>query len=334
MRTSIYALGCLTASVLFTAYGCGGGTDGENVRGGEGGAEAGAAGDTSGPVTGGSTAVGSGGVGEAGSAAAGAGATPDPVAGAGGEPGAGTAGAAGAGEGGAQSAGAGGTSQGGTTTNAGASDGAGAGGVEAQAGAGGALAEDPRCSEVLPNATVTAHLKITADNECDVFVNDVLVGKTTNWGSAVTIDVSLFVHPGRKNVVAVEGRNTSSQGGNDRGIIGELTTTVASVTTPLLVTNQAWRVSQTPGDEWTALDYDDSAWPFATEVASVGDGPWGNVLSSVNAKWIWFAPVPASTADKPNLESTFARRVFYFDFEGQPAEGPRCSTPIDDDLGS
>jgi hypothetical protein len=191
------------------------------------------------------------------------------------------------------------------------------------------IVEDPRCATTSATATLTSHLKITADNECDVYVNGQTVGQTTNWGSAVTIDVSLYVHPGRKNVVAVVGRNTSSQGGNDRGIIGQLTTTVGSATPVLLVTDSSWRVSQTPSSDWFGLDYDDSAWITATEVATSGDGPWGNVMGTGStAKWIWFAPIPASTSDKPNLEATYTRRTFYIGFDGQPVTAPLCRVPL------
>lgn len=197
------------------------------------------------------------------------------------------------------------------------------------AGAAGALTvQDPRCAVADAGQTLTANLKITADNECDVYVNGQAVGQTSSWSSAVTIDVSLYVHPGRKNVVAVVGRNTSSQGGNDRGIIGQLTTTVGTSVTPILVTNSEWVVSQSPGAEWTLLDYDASDWIPATEVAAAGDPPWGNVMGTGSeAKWIWFAPVPNSTSEKPNLEATYSRRVFYFDFEGRVVSSPSCESP-------
>jgi len=188
------------------------------------------------------------------------------------------------------------------------------------------------CRTIPTTATLTSHLKITADNECEVFVNGASVGTTNNWGAAVTIDVTLFVHPGRKNVIAVRGTNTSSQGGNDRGIIGELTVTADGGVAPLVATNAAWRTSATVSDvdaggaDWTALDYDDSAWKAATEIASNGDPPWGAVFGSGSAaKWIWSAPIPADTAAKPNLETAYARRTFYFSLDGSTiASTPAC----------
>lgn len=210
---------------------------------------------------------------------------------------------------------------GGTAVNS-----AGAAGI---AGTAGAATQDPRCAAADVTQTLIAHLMITADNECDVYVNGHAVGQTSSWSSAVTIDVSLYVHPGRKNVVAVVGRNTSSQGGNDRGIIGQLTTTAGSTVTPILVTNSDWVVSQSPGTDWNLLDYDASTWIPAAEVANAGDAPWGNVMGAGSeAKWIWFAPIPNSTAEKPNQETTYSRRVFYFDFDGHVVAAPACESPV------
>ncbi len=190
------------------------------------------------------------------------------------------------------------------------------------------------CRTISMTATLTSHLKITADNECEVFVNGTSVGMTTNWGAAVTIDVSLYVHPGRKNVIAVRGTNTSSQGGNDRGIIGELTVDADGGVAPLVVTNASWRSAKTVpdvdagGSNWTAVDFDDSEWSAATEIASNGDGPWGAVFGTSVAKWIWSATVPVDTADKPNLETAYARRTFYFSLDGTTIGAtPACPAP-------
>jgi len=187
------------------------------------------------------------------------------------------------------------------------------------------------CAALPQTATRTSHLKITADNECDVYVNGTKVGSTDNWSAAVTIDVSLFTYPGRKNVIAVRGTNTSSQDGNDRGIIGELTVDLNGGPASLVVTNSDWRTSATVPDvdaggaDWTALDFDDSAWSAATEVASNGDPPWGAVFGTSTAKWIWSAPIPASTSAKPDVETTYARRTFYFSLDGGTiAPTPAC----------
>jgi hypothetical protein len=223
------------------------------------------------------------------------------------------------------------SAMGGTPATGGAAGNASGGASEA--GSGGELAtagsanppDDPRCQEIAVDASVTAHLRITADNECDVFVNGSSAGSTNNWGSAVSLDVSLFVHPGRRNVVAVVGRNTSSQSGNDRGIVGELTIAQGEATLPVIITDAQWRTAKDEQVGWASLDFDDSSWSFASEIANMGDAPWGSVLAGSNAKWIWSAPVAANVADKPDLETAYVRREFYFDFDGLPANAPSCA---------
>jgi hypothetical protein len=184
---------------------------------------------------------------------------------------------------------------------------------------------DPACAEIPTNATRTVHLRITADNECDVFVNGAAAGSTTSWPSPVTLDVSLFVHPGRVNVIAVVARNTSSQGGVDRGIIGELDDLADGGSKVVILTDDTWKTSKVEASGWPALLFDDSGWANATVVGAHGDSPWGALLGTSNAKWLWSAPVPASTADKPNLETAYFRKKFYFGTDGTTiASTPGC----------
>jgi hypothetical protein len=187
---------------------------------------------------------------------------------------------------------------------------------------------DPACMTIAKDATRTVHLRITADNECDVFVNGADVGKTTDWQSPVALDVSLFVHPGRINVIAVMARNTSSQDGNDRGIIGELDDLSDGGSKVVIVTDKTWRSSKVERSGWPATLYDDSGWEPATEVASHGDGPWGGLLGTSAAKWLWSAPIPVSTADKPDAETAFFRKTFYFGTDGTTIQDkPACPAP-------
>ena len=140
----------------------------------------------------------------------------------------------------------------------------------------------------------------------------------------MTIDVSLFVYPAIKNVIAIRGTNTSSQNGNDRGIIGELTIDVEGSVEALVVTDASWRTSPSEETGWTGVEFDDSSWDQATEIANHGDSPWGALLTTTTAKWIWSAPVPASTADKPDLETAYARKAFYFGTDGTLDSEPGC----------
>ncbi|GMV14267.1 MAG: hypothetical protein HS104_31395 [Polyangiaceae bacterium] len=285
MHFSLRPLLCSFPLALALAVACGG--DSESSSGGGGG---------SGGATGGSGGAATGGSGGSGGATGGSG-------GATGGSGGATGGSAGASGG---SAGADASTGGAAGTDA---------GTDAPVDVG--PDADPACATIPQTATVKAHLKITADNECEVFVNGTSVGTTNNWASAVTIDVSLNVHPSKKNVIAVKGTNTSSQAGNDRGIIGELTIDVADAgTAALVLTNASWKASKTLVAGWTDVTFDDSTWMAATEIANHGDGPWGNILTTTGAKWIWTGLIPAAVSDKPNLEDAYVRRAFYFDVSG------------------
>lgn len=187
---------------------------------------------------------------------------------------------------------------------------------------------DPACATIAADATRTVHLTITADNECDVFVNGTKAGSTTSWSSPVTLDVSLFVHPSKRNVIAVKANNTSSQDGNDRGILGQLVSLSDGGSSLVLVTDEIWKTSKTEMTGWSDLDFDDSAWSAATVIASHGDPPWGALFGQSTAKWIWSALVPVATADKPDLETAYARRTFFFTTDGAGiTDAPGCPAP-------
>jgi hypothetical protein len=183
---------------------------------------------------------------------------------------------------------------------------------------------NPACATIPTTATRTVHLRITADNECDVYVNGALTGTTTSWPSPVTMDVSLFVHPGRVNVIAVEARNTSSQGGTDRGVIGQLEDLTDGGSKVVVLTDATWRSWKTAVSGWQGVLFDDSGWDMATVVGAHGDSPWGALLGTSNAKWLWTEPVPASTSDKPDLETGYFRKRFFFGFDGEVSATPGC----------
>lgn len=187
---------------------------------------------------------------------------------------------------------------------------------------------DPLCATINGDATFTAKVKITTDDECEVFVNGVNVGKTTNWGSPVTIDLSFFLHPAKKNVIAVRAANKWSQNGNDRGLIGEVIAEIDGESTSIVVTDSSWKVSGEEKANWTEMTFDDSNWIAATEIANHGDSPWGALFGTSSAKWIWGAAVPVSTGDKPNEETIYARKTFYFSIDGTSTSGvPACPPP-------
>jgi len=172
-------------------------------------------------------------------------------------------------------------------------------------------------------ATAPATLRITADNERKVYVNGALIDDAPHgWGDARSYNVTLFRHPKKLNVIAVEGINTSSQGGYDRGILAVLTSATDAGTSFSLVSDSSWKISPTLVTDWLAPTTSDAAWAAAFEQAPNGSSPWGAISDiPTSAKWLW--TYDSSTAvTKADNEHVYARRSFYFAIDGSLSATP------------
>jgi len=183
------------------------------------------------------------------------------------------------------------------------------------------------------DATAQATLRFTADNERLVYLNGVLVedNSALGWPTVSALPVALRINPTVPNVLAIRGRNTSSQGGPDRGIVVDLSWANTDAGTGdggsavILVSDATWRVSATAGDAglaWTDIAYDDSTWAAAIDQGPNGMAPWGQILGASTApRWLWFYDSGAA-ATKPDLEDAYFRRTFYFSVDGQVQNTP------------
>jgi hypothetical protein len=184
------------------------------------------------------------------------------------------------------------------------------------------------------DATFQATLRFTADNERLVYVNGAVVedDPALGWPTVSALTVKLHRNPRVANVIAIRGRNTSSQGGADRGVVVELSSLAAADagaddagSAVLLVSDTQWRVSGSAGDAglaWTEVAYDDTAWAPATDQGPNGMSPWGAVLGATTApRWLWSYD-SATAATKPDQEDAYFRRTFYVSFDGQVQSTP------------
>ncbi|MFZ5438560.1 MAG: hypothetical protein ACOZQL_01060 [Myxococcota bacterium] len=166
---------------------------------------------------------------------------------------------------------------------------------------------------------VAATLHITADNRRRVWVNGVLVeAPDLEWDRPTVTRISLFRHPARENVVAVEGTNLTSQAGFDRGVIFDV-----ALNGSVVVSDGSWRVRRgaQPDTAWTLPGFDDSGWAFATIEASNGEAPWGRVTSvSPAAKWLW--SYASDVAFKPDHETAVFRRRVWLTLDGRLGDVP------------
>ena len=181
-----------------------------------------------------------------------------------------------------------------------------------------ATTEDVVDAEVVPcpipfDATVEASISFTADNQRLVWVNGIALdeqGANTTIGSPGTFAVTLFKNPARKNVIAIDGLNTSSQGGADRGILADLSLANATDGGKLHVLSDArWKISATDAATWTAIAFDDGAWTAAVDQGPHGMSPWGTIPNiDAAARWIWLFDSGAAGSPKTDNQHAYARR--------------------------
>lgn len=185
-------------------------------------------------------------------------------------------------------------------------------------------------SAIDPDERVEATLRISVDDEFSLYVNGALVKTFTGlWTSPQTETLSLFRHPGRKNLIAVRASNALNAPGLDRMVVADLTYTIDGQEHHL-VTNASFRRSTALIADWTSLSFVEGAeWVAASEVGTHGDPPYGAVLGASEAKYVWsYDPAAESVqATKPPNETLHLRRVFYVGATGAPRDAPDSCPP-------
>jgi hypothetical protein len=219
--------------------------------------------------------------------------------------------------------------KGGTSGSAGTSGAAGEGGVGASGGEGGAFGGEagegaggaPSCS-IDSNATVSGTLKITADDYYRLYVNGALIDETQRlWYAPQTYTVNVFRHPSRKNVIAVDVLNAQETGGLDRGVVMDLSFDAGAGAQSVL-SDASWKLSPTLVANWFEVAFADTAWVAATDEGAHGIPPYGGILGTSSARWIWSYDSNVSTDLKPTTEQIWVRKTFYVDASGHVGATP------------
>jgi hypothetical protein len=181
----------------------------------------------------------------------------------------------------------------------------------------------PACA-VPTDATTSAKLRTTADDYVRIWFNGVLVAEPTSlWPTLKQYDVNVFLHAGRRNVIAIEARNEQEQGGLDRGFIAELEY-IVDAKSYFVDTDTTWKVNGTEVTGWTGLDFDDSGWKTPVSLGKSGIAPWGSVVFNTNAEWLWTYYPDKSAAEKADNEKLWFRKVFFMNAAGQATDQPVC----------
>ncbi|MET0495834.1 MAG: family 78 glycoside hydrolase catalytic domain [Actinoplanes sp.] len=134
-----------------------------------------------------------------------------------------------------------------------------------------------RAFDLPAGARVTAAtFQLTADDSFVLTVNGRQVARSPqvndSWRTAVDADLTGDLRPGR-NVIAVQAANAQP---GPSGLVGRLRVELAGADPISLVTDAAWKSSDTDVPGWQQPGFDDSAWPAALVAAPYGSGPWGN----------------------------------------------------------
>lgn len=162
------------------------------------------------------------------------------------------------------------------------------------------------------DAVGQAQLRITADDARTVYLNGSLqVPYVYGWGSPTNTGVPIYLHPRRPNALALHAENVFVISGYDRGVVAELTYTTSTAITSSVITSSTTRVATATVADWTLAEFDDSAWDPATVQGPHGMAPWGDVLGSSSAEWVWSYDSNLPAGNKPGAEDAFFRMRFY-----------------------
>ena len=125
-----------------------------------------------------------------------------------------------------------------------------------------------------PSGFTKAVLTTTGDDRVTAFVNGKQVAESRNWKNAVSVDVTKEIKPG-ENVVALRGRNNSSEA----GVIATLEFTLKDKKESV-VTDSSWVASRAEVEGWQTAAFKAEGWERAISRGKLGVQPWGDVLAT------------------------------------------------------
>jgi alpha-L-rhamnosidase len=122
---------------------------------------------------------------------------------------------------------------------------------------------------------------IAADNRYRLWCNGVETGRGDSFKLAQTADLLPALQPGR-NTLALEVTNLGDAP-NPAGLLGVITLQFDQGEPIRIVTDAAWRATDSTETGWQRPDHADTAWREARVLAPVGEGPWGDVAAGDDA---------------------------------------------------
>ena len=112
----------------------------------------------------------------------------------------------------------------------------------------------------------------TADNQCDVFINEKKATSSDDWAHLAASDISRLLKPG-VNVISITAKND----GGPAGVLSAVYIRMENGKTLEFVTDATWKGStNTKGTDWRKAGFDDSTWTHVNLLGQIGDSklPW------------------------------------------------------------
>ncbi|MGB9877159.1 MAG: family 78 glycoside hydrolase catalytic domain [bacterium] len=129
---------------------------------------------------------------------------------------------------------------------------------------------------IVPSGKVKkAVLAITADDRFIAYLNGERISQGENYKNPQIIEIGERIREG-ENVLSVEAENLSS---GPAGLICKLRIEMEDEEIVSIVSDGSWKVSKEAGEDWGKLEFDDSKWENARELARFGEAPWGWLTS-------------------------------------------------------
>lgn len=123
---------------------------------------------------------------------------------------------------------------------------------------------------------------VTADNGFDLYINGRKAGSGGDFHQLVEMDLTPMVKAG-PNCIAVLARNIGDNP-NPAGLMGVVRIEFASGSPLVIPTGADWKSSVQATSGWASVSFDDASWSPARVLGKNGDGPWGKIGNSDEAR--------------------------------------------------
>ena len=142
-----------------------------------------------------------------------------------------------------------------------------------------------------------------ADARADVFINGTNAGTVSGFASAVTLDVTRYLHPG-VNVLAVHATN----GTGTPAVRAMLELARSDGRQQWVVTDPTWMASASAGADWTKPGFAASGWTTAADHGAEGLKRWGNRFAATASADAYNSWMLARGAERATDPATFSVR--------------------------